>query len=235
MQFKRLISHLFCFRCFSKFLCWFLAFTKGGKSASPKIFIFYHPYESINFWPAGFLAFKEKSGPLLPPYIYGYKEPLFLVNGLINMWDNVRSKDFDFDLIKNIKLTWVSVVFSTLLLSTTWVSVVLSTLLLSTTCVNVVLSTLLLSTTCVSVVLSTLLLSTTCVSVVLSTLLLSTTYVSVVLSTLVLPTTCVSVVLSTLVLSTTVVSSTLEFVVTSSGFLSFSNVKKFSFAESEIL
>jgi hypothetical protein len=31
-------------------------------------FIFSHPYESINFQPAGFLAFKEKSGgPLLPP------------------------------------------------------------------------------------------------------------------------------------------------------------------------
>ena len=33
-------------------------------------FIFYHPYESIYFQPAGFLAFKEKSGPLLPPYFY---------------------------------------------------------------------------------------------------------------------------------------------------------------------
>jgi hypothetical protein len=31
-------------------------------------FIFFHPFESINFQPAGFLAFKEKSGPLLQPY-----------------------------------------------------------------------------------------------------------------------------------------------------------------------
>ena len=31
-------------------------------------FIFYHSYESINLRPAGFLAFKEKSGPLLHPY-----------------------------------------------------------------------------------------------------------------------------------------------------------------------
>jgi hypothetical protein len=30
-------------------------------------FIFFHPFESINFQPAGFLAFKEKSGPLLQP------------------------------------------------------------------------------------------------------------------------------------------------------------------------
>ena len=33
-------------------------------------FFFYHPYEYINFQPAGFLAFKEKSGPLLHPYFY---------------------------------------------------------------------------------------------------------------------------------------------------------------------
>ena len=30
-------------------------------------FIFFYPFESINFQPAGFLAFKEKSGPLLQP------------------------------------------------------------------------------------------------------------------------------------------------------------------------
>ena len=30
-------------------------------------FIFNHLFESINFQPAGFLAFKEKSGPLLQP------------------------------------------------------------------------------------------------------------------------------------------------------------------------
>ena len=51
---------------------------KGGKSACPEAilaeknfssnFIFFHPFESINFQPAGFLAFKEKSGPLLHPY-----------------------------------------------------------------------------------------------------------------------------------------------------------------------
>jgi len=29
--------------------------------------VFFHPPESINFQPAGFLAFKEKSGPLLQP------------------------------------------------------------------------------------------------------------------------------------------------------------------------
>ena len=31
-------------------------------------FIFFHPFESINFQRAGFLAFKEKIGPLLQPY-----------------------------------------------------------------------------------------------------------------------------------------------------------------------
>ena len=45
-------------------------------------FIFFHPFESINFQPAGFLAFKEKSGPLLQPYIKT-KLPLQLcMNGL---------------------------------------------------------------------------------------------------------------------------------------------------------
>ena len=68
--------HLFCFRSFSKFWCWFLAFTKGGKSASLEAiltgknfsskFYSYQTYESINFQPAGFLAFKEKNfTPLL--------------------------------------------------------------------------------------------------------------------------------------------------------------------------
>ena len=72
-------KHFFrLFRCFSKFYCWFLTFIKGGKSACPEVilagkkflqnFIFFHPFESINFQPAGFLAFKEKSGPLLHPY-----------------------------------------------------------------------------------------------------------------------------------------------------------------------
>ena len=32
-----------------------------------KNFIFFYQFESINFQPAGFLAFKEKSGPLLQP------------------------------------------------------------------------------------------------------------------------------------------------------------------------
>ena len=32
-----------------------------------KNFIFFHPFESLNFQPAGFLAFREKSGPLLQP------------------------------------------------------------------------------------------------------------------------------------------------------------------------
>ena len=32
-----------------------------------KNFISFHSFESINFQPAGFLAFKEKSGPLLQP------------------------------------------------------------------------------------------------------------------------------------------------------------------------
>ena len=39
----------------------------GGKKKFLHNSIFYHPYESINFQPTGFLAFKEKSGPLLPP------------------------------------------------------------------------------------------------------------------------------------------------------------------------
>jgi hypothetical protein len=52
-----------------------LAFIKGGKSACPEAilaenFIFFHPFEFINFQPAGFLAFKEKSGPLFHPYWY---------------------------------------------------------------------------------------------------------------------------------------------------------------------
>ena len=45
---------------------------KAEKVLAPKQFflqnfIFFHPFESINFQPAGFLAFKEKSGPLLQP------------------------------------------------------------------------------------------------------------------------------------------------------------------------
>ena len=40
----------------------------GGKKTFLQNFIFYHPYESMNFQPAGFLAFKEKSGSLLHPY-----------------------------------------------------------------------------------------------------------------------------------------------------------------------
>ena len=36
-------------------------------------FLFFHPFESINFQPAGFLAFKEKIGPLLHPYLYLYQ------------------------------------------------------------------------------------------------------------------------------------------------------------------
>ena len=52
---------------------------KAEKVLAPKQFwqkkifhqncIFFHPFESINFQPAGFLAFKEKSGPLLHPYL----------------------------------------------------------------------------------------------------------------------------------------------------------------------
>ena len=33
----------------------------------PKIFNFYHQYESIHFYSAEFLSFQEKSGPLLQP------------------------------------------------------------------------------------------------------------------------------------------------------------------------
>ena len=40
----------------------------GGKKIFLQNFIFFNPFESINFQPAGFLAFKEKSGPLLQPY-----------------------------------------------------------------------------------------------------------------------------------------------------------------------
>ena len=62
---KRLMAHLFFQVRFSKSWCWFLAFTKDVKSASHKqfwqekkfnqIFIFYHPYESLDFCSAGFL------------------------------------------------------------------------------------------------------------------------------------------------------------------------------------
>ena len=55
-----------------------LIFLKAKKVLPPKQFIFYHPYESINFGPAGFLAFKEKSGPLLPPYLN--KESIYKYN-----------------------------------------------------------------------------------------------------------------------------------------------------------
>ena len=57
---KVFLAYIFCFRCFSKFWCWFLAFTEGVKSASLKqilarpFFIFYQPYESIIFYLAGF-------------------------------------------------------------------------------------------------------------------------------------------------------------------------------------
>ena len=37
-------------------------------------------YESINFGQAGFLAFKEKSGPLLPSYIKTFKFCAFYVH-----------------------------------------------------------------------------------------------------------------------------------------------------------
>ena len=40
----------------------------GGKKNFLQNFILFHPFESINFQPAGFLALKEKSGPLLQPY-----------------------------------------------------------------------------------------------------------------------------------------------------------------------
>jgi hypothetical protein len=46
-----------------------LKMAKFGGKKFLKNFIFYHPFESINFQPAGFLAFKEKSGPLLQPYL----------------------------------------------------------------------------------------------------------------------------------------------------------------------
>ena len=47
-----------------------MAFTKGGKSASPEVilkekFIFYHPYESINFEPAGLLKIALIVTPLI--------------------------------------------------------------------------------------------------------------------------------------------------------------------------
>ena len=44
----------------------------GGKKNFLQNFIFYHSFEFINFQPAGFHAFKEKSGPLLHPYIYSH-------------------------------------------------------------------------------------------------------------------------------------------------------------------
>jgi hypothetical protein len=32
-------------------------------------FLFFHPYESINFQPAGFLVFKEKKWPIVTPLL----------------------------------------------------------------------------------------------------------------------------------------------------------------------
>ena len=37
----------------------------GGEKNLLQNFLFFYPFESINLQPAGFLAFKEKSGPLL--------------------------------------------------------------------------------------------------------------------------------------------------------------------------
>ena len=65
--YERLMALLFCFRCFSKKIFWFLTFYKGGKSDLQPYFggkffflqnfIFYHPYESINVYSAVFLSF----------------------------------------------------------------------------------------------------------------------------------------------------------------------------------
>ena len=41
----------------------------GVKNFFLQNFIFFHPFKSINFQPVGFLAFQEKSGPLLQPYL----------------------------------------------------------------------------------------------------------------------------------------------------------------------
>ena len=68
--------HLFCFRCFSKYWCWFLAFTKGGKSACPKgilakkNFLFFHPFKSINSQPTGLLKIALIVTPLLPDSLW---------------------------------------------------------------------------------------------------------------------------------------------------------------------
>ena len=79
LKFKRLIAIFFVSGVFQNFDIDFWPLLKaekvipqsnfGGKNIFLQNFIFYHPYESINFGPAGFLAFKEKSGPLLPPLL----------------------------------------------------------------------------------------------------------------------------------------------------------------------
>ena len=57
--------------------------TTSGKALFPplvlpkiNIKILNHPYEHINFKPAGFLAFEGKSGPLLQPYTHKH---IFLI------------------------------------------------------------------------------------------------------------------------------------------------------------
>ena len=77
--FKRHIAHLCVSGIFQNFDVDFWPLLKaekvlprsnfGGKKIFLQNFIFFHPFESINFQPAGFLAFKEKSGPLLQPHI----------------------------------------------------------------------------------------------------------------------------------------------------------------------
>jgi hypothetical protein len=61
-----------------------LALNKGGKSASPKAilvgkkilqnFLFYHPYESINFGPEGLLKIALIVTPLLKQYFDNKKK-----------------------------------------------------------------------------------------------------------------------------------------------------------------
>ena len=78
--FKRLMAHLFCFRCFQNLDVDFWPLLKakkcfprsnfGGKKNFPLNFLFYHPYESINFQPAGLLKTAFIVTPLLKHLLF---------------------------------------------------------------------------------------------------------------------------------------------------------------------
>ena len=67
-------------------------FQIGIQSAYENWTIFFHPFESINFQPAGFLAFKEKSGPLLHPYFNSFFKPFLLTTQKVQLSQKMGNK-----------------------------------------------------------------------------------------------------------------------------------------------